>query len=81
MDNRLRTALAGKIPLVVSLEGIPEEGQTTSIIALARPVNAQVNLEGYGSFQARAFLLTKEQARDLAVRITEIVGPLDLGAS
>jgi hypothetical protein len=78
MDDKLKTALAGRSPLVIGFDDIPSHGDQQFITILVKMVRATVNVEGRGSTEADAFILSRKQAFDLAVRLTEIVGPLDL---
>jgi hypothetical protein len=78
MNEDLRRQLAGRVPLVLLFDDIPTpQGDQLPLVVLTQPFHARVNIEGLGAIEADGFRLTKRQAIDLAVRLTEIVGPLD----
>lgn len=78
MDEALKQEIGDRVPLVISIEDVPSEGQISSIVILARPTNARVDFDNRGSVTIGGFLFTRQQALELAGKITEIVGPLDL---
>jgi hypothetical protein len=65
LNEKLKTALAGRTPLVIGFDNVPSEGQRLFKVMLTGTTKANVNLEGYGSIEADAFILNQEQALDL----------------
>jgi hypothetical protein len=79
MNEQLKQKLAGRVPLVIAVEGLPTDTQSTFIIQLGIPVEATIHLDGIvGTLTATAIKLTPKEAFSLAVRLTELVGPLDI---
>ena len=61
--------------LAILLEGPSEKWQMNVLQILGRPTSAKVELEGRGTIEAPAILLSQTQARHLATQIIEILGP------
>ena len=79
MNKQLKEKLAGRVPLVIAVEGLPTEEQSAYIVQLGIPVKATIHLDGIAEpMNATAIRLTPKEALSLAVRLTELVGPLDL---
>jgi hypothetical protein len=76
------TALAQSDPkstiplaLAIVLEGVSEKWGMNVLQILGRPTCAMVEVEGYGTIEAPAILLSQSQARHLATQIIELLGP------
>jgi hypothetical protein len=79
MNEQLKQKLAGRVPLVIAVEGSPADNQSTFIIQLGIPVKATIHLDGIAApMNVTAVKLTPKEAISLAVRLTELVGPLDI---
>jgi hypothetical protein len=63
------------IAYAVVLDGVSERWQMNVLQILASPTRAKVTVEGRGTIDAPALVLTPTQARHLATQITEILGP------
>jgi hypothetical protein len=82
MDKKLKDQLGGRVPLIIGVRDLPEAGQTLfPVIVLLDTVKTEIKLEGLGSINAEAFVMTKEQAAELAARITEALAAGDSGAT
>jgi hypothetical protein len=68
------TGTAPDGPLAIVLEGVSERWQMNVLQIRGCLTTVKVTLDGYGSVEAPAISLTTSQARDLAIRITEILG-------
>ena len=78
MNEQLKQKLAGRVPLVIAVEGLPTDTQSTFIIQLGIPGEVIIHLDGIVEpVTATAIKLTPKEALSLAVRLTELVGPLD----
>ena len=77
MDEELRKQIGDRVPLVILLEGVPADGALQPLAVLAQPAVVDVNLDGFGKLTTNSFLLSKEQALDLTVRLTEMLGNFD----
>jgi hypothetical protein len=64
-----------EVKFAILLEGISEKWQMNVLQILGRPALARVKLDGYGTIDAPAILLTQSQARHLAAQIIELLGP------
>jgi hypothetical protein len=62
------------IPMAVVLDGVSQRWGMNVLQILARPSSAQVTIEGRGTVSAPALVLSKQQARDLARQIIEMLG-------
>jgi hypothetical protein len=69
--------LAGRAPLVIGIEGLPQRDKATYIVQLGVPFSATIDLAEVGSVTATGIMLSAKDALSLAVRLTELVGPLD----
>ena len=78
MNEQLKQKLAGRLPLVIAVEGLPTDSQSTYLCQLGVPVETTIQLDGVGSINVTAIKLTTKEALSLAVRLTELVGPLDI---
>jgi hypothetical protein len=56
------------------LDGVSENRQNNVLPILGRPTMVTMNIDGMGTVDAPAILLSKDQARHLATLITEILG-------
>jgi len=63
------------VALAVVLEGVPERWQMNVLQIIAQRTNTKVRVDGFGTIEAAAIVLTPDQARHLATQITEILGP------
>jgi hypothetical protein len=76
MESRIRhDDKSPAIAFAVVLDGVSERWQMNVLQVLACPTRAKVTVEGCGTIDAPAILLTPAQARHLATQITEILGP------
>lgn len=69
VEDSLDTALA------VVLQNVSEKWQMNVLQIRGRPTRVKVVVDGYGTIDAPAISLTPNQARRLATRITELLGP------
>ncbi len=74
MDKALRSRLEGREILVIAIEDLPSKGQATTVMAVTRTVPTTVNIERAGSVDTKAFVLSQEEALQLAQQITDAVG-------
>ena len=63
------------VALAIVLQGVPERWQMNVLQILAQRTSARVCIDGFGTIEAPAIVLTPDQARHLATQITEILGP------
>src|SRR5215471_1329699 len=63
------------VALAIVLEGVPERWQMNVLQILAQRTSTKVSVDGFGTIEAPAIVLTQDQARHLATQITEILGP------
>lgn len=75
--TKLETTLDGKLPLVICIPGIPNPAAVASFLIVGEPTEVSVAMEGLGELHTTGVLLTRRQALDFAVKLTELVGPLD----
>ena len=68
-------ATPGRIPLVIVLEGVSERWQMNVLQFLGNLKSVEVKLDGHGTIEAPAILISPDQARHLATQITECLGP------
>ena len=61
--------------LAIVLEDVSEKWQMNVLQFRGCPTRIRVTLDGYGTVDAPAISLTPNQARHLALQITEILGP------
>jgi hypothetical protein len=78
MNEELKRKLAGRVPLVIAVDGLPIEEKSTYIIQLCVPMQTKIELHETGTIETTAYHLSPKEALSLAVRLTELVGPLDL---
>ena len=63
------------VPLAVILQGMSQLWGMSVLQILGRPASAKVEIDGLGTIQAPAILLSQSQARHLATQIIELLGP------
>jgi hypothetical protein len=63
--------------LALVLEGVSTKWQANVLQLLATPTSVNVAIDGHGVINPTAFVLSKEQARQLAAQIIELLGPED----
>jgi hypothetical protein len=61
-------------PIAVVVEGVSEEWDQNVLQVMATPGRVHVDIAGRGTVTATAFRLSRDQARRLAVEITQILG-------
>ncbi len=81
MDEQLNAALGDREILVLAIEDLPKPGEATTVMLITRTVPTTVNIEESGSVETKAFVISKDEALQLARRINEVVGPRKSGAS
>jgi hypothetical protein len=64
-----------EVKLAILLDGITEKWQMNVLQILGRPGSAKVEVDGHGTIEAPAILLSQTQARHLATQIIELLGP------
>ena len=64
-----------EVPLAIILEGISEKWEMNVLQILGRPISARVEVDGHGTIDTPAILLSQSQARHLATQIIELLGP------
>ena len=64
-----------EMALAVVLQGVSKKWQKNVLQVRGCPTRVEVTLDGYGTVDAPAISLTPDQARHLALRILEILGP------
>jgi len=74
LDEVLNERLAAKTPIAVVLEGVSEKWQMNVLQVLATPTSVRVAMEGHGTVYPIGFLISQDQARQLATQIIEILG-------
>ena len=77
MNESLQEKLGGRIPLVIGVDGLPQSGKSTYLVQLGVPFSVRIDLAEVGQVPATGIMLSVEEALSLAVRLTELVGPLD----
>ena len=63
------------VPLAILLEGVSEKWGMNVLQILGRPGSAEVEIDGQGTINAPAIVLSQSQARHLATQIIELLGP------
>lgn len=65
------------VPLAILLEGVSEKWGMNVLHILGRPASVTVEVDGHGTMDAPAILLSQPQGRHLATQIIELLGPED----
>lgn len=65
---------AGQIPLALVLEGVSARWQNNVLQVLASPTSVDVTVDGCGTINTVAYVLSPDQARHLATQIAELIG-------
>lgn len=78
MPRDFKDRLENRAPIVIAVDGLPTLGRSSYIIQLGVPRPTRIELDSGGVIDATAIHLTPEQALSLAVRLTELVGPVEL---
>jgi len=60
--------------LAIVLEGVNDRFQMNVLQLLARRTSIRVTVDGYGTVEPTAYVITRDQARHLATQITELLG-------
>ena len=60
--------------VAVVVDGVPEEWEQNVVQVMAAQGRVHVDIAGRGTVTAAAFRLSRDQARRLAVEITELLG-------
>jgi hypothetical protein len=68
--------IAGRATLVITLADTPEPGMRNNLIILVDQYKATVNIDGCRPVVVDAYLLTREQAIELAAKLAEIIGTI-----
>jgi hypothetical protein len=66
--------VAPEVPLAIVLEDISEKWGMNQLQILGRPAFVKVKVDGHGTIDAPAILLSQSQARHLATQIIELLG-------
>jgi hypothetical protein len=72
IDNTSR----GAALVALVLDGVSAKWQMNLIQMLATPTSLRVNVEGHGTVEPIAFVITQEQARLLVAQIIQTLGPI-----
>ena len=78
MTEEVKRQLAGRVPLIIAVDGLPHPGKSMYIVQLGVPRPTTIELHDLGPLEATAIHLTPKEALSLAVSLTELVGPLDI---
>jgi hypothetical protein len=71
VESGIPNPAVGPARLAVVLEGVSTKWQMNVLQVLATPVSVQVEVDGYGTVFPIAYSISAEQARMLALQISE----------